>query len=139
MDRSHLLVELLSTSDRAFSVYDNRKGDSASVVGYGLAKFQQGNALLNVGPVVATDASTALALCCRLIQHHEGDSRIDVFESQQELIYELITSLGFQQEGERQAIMLRHKATTPGTNEEMAKLLPGNRSVMFCPASQAWL
>ena len=155
LDRSHLLDELLSTSDRAFVVQnESQDGDDKNapppILGYGLAKFQpasDNSHLLNVGPVVATDTLTALALCYRLTQHHEGPIRLDIFSSQQELIDYLKTALGFHPEGKRQAVMLRQTmtttaaATTSGVNEDPdTKLwLPGNRSVMFCPASQAWL
>lgn len=147
LDRSHLLVGLLSTSDRAFFVQDgSHGGGNNTIVGYGLAKFQQASnnaLLLNVGPVVASDPLTAFALCHRLTQQHEGPIRLDIFGSQHKLIHELITSLGFQPEGERQAVMLRHNTATTinGVNKELGTklLLPGNRNVMFCPASQAWL
>eukprot|EP00977_Amphora_coffeiformis_P018463 scaffold6506_cov171-Amphora_coffeaeformis.AAC.11 len=108
-----------------------------AIVGYGLAKFQQANNyLLNVGPVVAADTWTALALCHRLTQHHEGAIRLDVFASQQELIHELITSLFYQQDGERQAVMLRQPTTSTNVNgvkdEPVPKcLLPGNRSNLY--------
>ena len=129
LERSPLLEHLLKNTDRSFLAHNYTEKDASSLLGFGMAKLQ--GSLLNVGPIVSTDPTAALALCQSLTEDHEGPIRMDVYESQHDFVQGALELLGFH-EDDRQAVMMN----TFGEND---RHLPGNRIAMFCPASQAWL
>jgi hypothetical protein len=138
-ERGPLIDHLLKSSARSMMVHDVANDDNDNNIkpsllkGFGIAKYQ--GDLLNVGPIVSTDETAALALCQSLTEGHDGPIRMDVYESQKGFVRGALDALGFQQD-DRQAIMVN----TFGNHEDAKEQkLPGNRQVMFCPASQAWL
>lgn len=134
LDRSQVLKELLNASDEAFIVEDST---SASLAGYGVAKIQ--GDLLTVGPVVAMGNSIASTIFHELTNNNAAHpkvktTRIDLFENQQELAHMLTSSAVGYRQVDRQPVMVNYFG-----HQESGYTLPGNRGVMFCPASQAWL
>lgn len=99
------------------------RGPDRVIQGYAMTACR--NDLLIVGPVVALNLETAMAMVRYLTVGWQGRMRIDVPFSQEEMI-DILVSQGFREE-ERPPVMLRN-----GTG------LPGDRNRLFAIAAQAF-
>jgi hypothetical protein len=124
--RSDLIRERIRSANRAILLPSRQRPEL--ILGYGIANLQADHHL-TIGPLVSKDQQAALDITLQLIDGSFGPTRIDLYDSSpsQALLAEL-RRIGFEISSKKSVLM----------SGNLAKL-PGKRSHIFCPASQAWL
>lgn len=120
LKRRNLLEHRLTNADRTFIF---SKDDSIQAYGMANTQGQQ----LALGPLVSLNTPSALELVHQLTADFDGLLRIDAYERQSDFITGLVEDQGY-----------RITALQPVMMKGPHQQLPGNRNLVFSPASQAW-